>query len=240
VHLDHFIQTKERSTFTYCKPLIIEAGKTPRELNRLDQKNWTPTPQVVVEQLRAAVLALALEVDAFAILTQVDQPETGVVTLGLLDVIGRVAKEQPEKVIVADSRHGLRDFPPVIFKMNRNELANLTQTSITADLETISASLRILAQHNRRSVFVTLAERGIIGVAPSGEVQHVPALPVRDEIDIVGAGDAVMANLTAALAAGANVREAIELANAAASIVIHQLGTTGAAWISQIKKLVCD
>jgi len=49
----------------------------------------------------------------------------------------------------------------------------------------------------------------------------VPTLPVRGEIDIVGAGDAVSANLTAALAAHATLREALELASAAASIVIQ-------------------
>ena len=40
-------QTPQRCTFTYCKPLVIEPGKPPRELNRLDSKNWTPTPAEV-------------------------------------------------------------------------------------------------------------------------------------------------------------------------------------------------
>jgi bifunctional ADP-heptose synthase (sugar kinase/adenylyltransferase) len=263
VQLDHFFQTSERSTFTYCKPLLVEAGKAPRELNRLDQKNWTPTPLSAAKRLAASVLALAQDVDAFAILSQVDQPKTGVVASAVLKTIGEIAKEQPEKVIVADSRHGLRGFPPLIFKMNAAELAQFSEVkgqrserksepaylpasdhgsaSVgSSGVQKIAEAARSLAQRNQRPVFVTLAERGIIGAAPSGEVERVPALPLRGEIDIVGAGDAVMANLTAALAAGANVREAIELANAAASIVIHQLGTTGAAGISQIKKLVCD
>jgi len=51
----------------------------------------------------------------------------------------------------------------------------------------------------------------------------------------VGAGDAVTANLAAALAARATLREAIELANAAASVVIHQLGTTGTASVAEIR-----
>ena len=90
----------------------------------------------------------------------------------------------------------------------------------------------------KREVFVTLAERGIVGAGPNGEVEHVPCLPLRGEIDIVGAGDSVTANLTAALAAGATLREAIELANAAASVVIHQLGTTGTASVPQIRELL--
>lgn len=45
--------------------------------------------------------------------------------------------------------------------------------------------------------------------------------------------------MATALAAGANLPEAIELANAAASVVIHQLGTTGTASVKQIRELVC-
>src|SRR5689334_2762112 len=39
VFLDHVLQTPERRTFTYCKPLVLAPGQPPRELNRLDSKN---------------------------------------------------------------------------------------------------------------------------------------------------------------------------------------------------------
>jgi bifunctional ADP-heptose synthase (sugar kinase/adenylyltransferase) len=85
---------------------------------------------------------------------------------------------------------------------------------------------------------VTLSEEGIIGTAPDGAVVHVPTLPLRGEIDIVGAGDAVTANLTAALAAGATLAEAVTAANAAASVVLHKLGTTGTADSAEIAELL--
>src|SRR5213593_559181 len=47
VRLDYFLQTDLRRTFTYCKPLVLEPGKPPVELNRLDSKNWTPAPAPV-------------------------------------------------------------------------------------------------------------------------------------------------------------------------------------------------
>src|SRR5262249_25305016 len=90
---------------------------------------------------------------------------------------------------------------------------------------------------NHQPVFVTMAERGIVGAMPDQPPEHVRAHPTRGPIDIVGAGDAVTANLAAARAAGADVREAMELAMAAASIVIHQLGTTGTATVAQIAEL---
>ena len=90
---------------------------------------------------------------------------------------------------------------------------------------------------NRQPVFVTMAELGIVGADPAGRAEHVRAHPVRGEIDIVGAGDAVTANLAVALAAGASQQESMELGMAAASVVIHQLGTTGTATIAQLAGL---
>jgi bifunctional ADP-heptose synthase (sugar kinase/adenylyltransferase) len=122
--------------------------------------------------------------------------------------------------------------------MNAAELAALTGATKELSLDEVKRHATPLARDRGRSVFVTLAERGILGASPEGEVEHIAALPVRGAIDIVGAGDAVTANLTAALAAGAMLREALEIANAAASIVIHQLGTTGTASVAQLQELL--
>ncbi len=51
VELDHFVTSSLRRTFTYCKPLVLEPGREPVELNRLDSKNWTPTPPTLASQL---------------------------------------------------------------------------------------------------------------------------------------------------------------------------------------------
>src|SRR6185503_6233838 len=45
VKLDHLLETPERHTFTYSKPLLIHKNRAPEELNRLDAKNWTTTPE---------------------------------------------------------------------------------------------------------------------------------------------------------------------------------------------------
>jgi bifunctional ADP-heptose synthase (sugar kinase/adenylyltransferase) len=173
-------------------------------------------------------------VDAVIVMDQVDLPETGVVTQKMLEAIRDVAQAMPRLLILADSRRGLRGYPPVTFKMNAAELSALTGTQKDLSLDEIKAAASALAQQHGRAVFVTVASQGILAAAPTGAVEHVSALPVRGEIDVVGAGDAVTANLTAALAAGATIKEALILANVAASIVIHQLGTTGTAIVSQL------
>jgi rfaE bifunctional protein kinase chain/domain len=238
LRLEHFLETEERRTFTYGKPLVMYTDRPPEELDRLDSKNWTPTPEAVQVRLVAAVEALAEHVDAFVVMDQVDAAETGVVTRRLREALAAVARRRPERLILADSRRGLRDYPPLNFKMNRAELQSLMEEKGDLSLDRVRESASRLASRNGRSVFVTLSEQGIVAAAPDGAVEHVPALPVRGPLDIVGAGDAVTANLTAALASGASLREALLLANAAASIVVHQLGTTGTASVVQIEQLL--
>ena len=100
-----------------------------------------------------------------------------------------------------------------------------------------SAAAR-LARKTKNYCFVTLAEKGMVGAGPDGAVEQWPAFALRGRIDIVGAGDCVSANLTAALAAGASLREALQLASAASSVVIHKIGTTGTASVKEIRDLL--
>jgi rfaE bifunctional protein kinase chain/domain len=236
VRMDWFLTTPDRRTFTYCKPLVVAPGKGPVELNRLDSKNWTPTPASVESRLIRAVEQVAREVDAIILLDQVDLPGTGVMTRKLLRAIGALAKAKPQLPMLADSRQGLQHFPSVAFKVNRAEFSAMSGTRKSLSLAAVKKYASTMAREQNRRVFVTLAHQGIVGAAGGEAAEHVPALPVRGEIDVVGAGDCVTANLTAAWAAGATLRESLELANAASSIVIHQLGTTGTATVPEIWK----
>lgn len=238
VNVDHFVRTPLRRTFVYCKPLIVEAGKPPRELSRLDSKNWTPTPTLLREAVAERIRKLGPEIDALILMDQVDLPESGTVTPEVAGAAHAAVEANPGLVTLADSRRGLRDFPPLGFKMNAAELERLTGGTTSRDASELRERVATLARTNGRPVFVTLAEEGIVGALPGQSAEHVAAHPIRGEIDIVGAGDSVTANLTAALAAGADLPEAMKLAMAAASLVIHQLGTTGTASQAHIAGLL--
>jgi rfaE bifunctional protein kinase chain/domain len=238
VHAEAFILTAERRTFTYAKRLLISPGRPPRELNRLDSKNWSPTPASLQGLLIQALRKLARRVDAIIILDQVSVPETGVITRRLLQAIRAIKKERPGLLVMADSRRSLQGYPPVCLKMNRAELSRLAGKARLIPLREVGAAAAALARKTKNYCFVTLAENGMLGAGPEGAVERLAALPVRGKIDIVGAGDCVTANLTAALAAGAGLREALELANAAASGVVHKLGTTGTASVAEIRELI--
>lgn len=240
VDLSGFVAIPGRHTFTYTKPLVHRPGLPPEELNRLDLKNFTPTPAEAQDAVIAAmdrVDADPFGADAWMVMDQVDVPETGVVTARVRERLGRLSASRPALPIVADSRRGLEGWPAAHWKMNAAELARLTGRSL-GDLPSVVSAARSMAMASGRPVFVTLAERGIVGASAEGAVAHVPAHPVLGPIDVVGAGDSVSANLTAALAAGAELPEAMHLAMAAAHGVIHQLGTTGTASVAQIRETI--
>ena len=224
-----------RNTFTYTKPLLHRPGVPPEELSRLDLKNFTPTPPEAEAAVVDAIRRIADSVDAWIVLDQVDLAGTGVVTPAVLAEIGRLAALRPGVPVVADSRRGLRGWPALEWKMNAAELGRLDGGPVGEVPEVREAASR-MARTNGRAVFITLAERGIVGASPDGSTEHVPAFPVEGPIDVVGAGDSVSANLAVALAAGATLREAMELAMAAAHRVIHQLGTTGTADVGQVRQ----
>ena len=235
--ITRFITSPERRTFTYTKPLICEPNKAPVELNRLDIKNWSPTPEVLQEEVCDAVRKVAEQVDAIILLDQVDVAETGVITKKVLETVRAVANAKPNLLIIADSRRGLKGYPKICLKMNRAEFAAMNGVE-PKSVDEIKAAAKTLAAAHGKPIFVTMAEQGIVGATPEGEVAHRFALPLRGEIDIVGAGDSVTANLTAALAAGANIEEAVDFAIVASSVVIHELGTTGAATPAQVESLM--
>jgi rfaE bifunctional protein kinase chain/domain len=237
VRTDWIVESAERHTFTYSKPLLMHKNQIPEELNRLDTKNWTPTPPPLQERIVDAVRNLAGEMDAMILLDQVDLPETGVITRRVLEAVREAAEKNPKLLILADSRRGLRGFPALSFKMNAAELGLFFNAAAPLSMDEIKTKASSLAAQNGKHVFVTMSERGMIA-AQGNTVEMVPTLPVRGEIDIVGAGDAVTANLTAALSAGATLKETLEIAQLAASVVIHQLGTTGTANAEEMSELL--
>jgi rfaE bifunctional protein kinase chain/domain len=234
VSMEHFVHTPLRRTFTYCKPILVRNGHAPVELNRLDSKNWSPTPDALCERFARAVRGLRGRVDAVVVMDQVDLHGTGVISAPVLNALAELASGIP---VLADSRNGFGVYPPLIFKMNRNEFAAATGCSPAGELGTLKTVLEAFVQSSAKPVFVTLAEEGILGIRPGEVPCWTRSLPLRGPIDVVGAGDSVTAALTAALAAGASTLEAMELAMLAASLTVHQLGTTGTAEPSAIAAL---
>jgi len=77
------------------------------------------------------------------------------------------------------------------------------------------------------NLVITLGEDGML-LSREGKVMRQIPTATREVYDVSGAGDTVVATLTAALAAGADLESAAHLANAAAGVVVGKVGTATA------------
>jgi D-glycero-beta-D-manno-heptose-7-phosphate kinase len=113
-----------------------------------------------------------------------------------------------------------------VFKPNRKELESALGAAV--DLQNGNALPEVLARLKVDNLLVTLGAEGMVLVTKDGNLTQIPSI-ARQIYDVSGAGDTVTAWLGTALAAGASVREAAQLANYAAGV---EVGKPGVATVS--------
>ena len=86
---------------------------------------------------------------------------------------------------------------------------------------------RIWERHAPRHLIITLGGEGML-ISEKGRVSKIIPTYAREVFDVSGAGDTVIAAITAAMAAGATLEEAAHFANTAAGVVVAKLGTATA------------
>jgi bifunctional ADP-heptose synthase (sugar kinase/adenylyltransferase) len=241
VDIEPLLQQPDRFTPTYTKPMLREADGREHELQRLDIKNRAPLPETVEQTLIARLREIVPRVHGVVISDQVQERNCGVITDRVRDEIAALARAHRQQVFVADSRERIGLFREVIVKPNWREASQAVGVTEEkpSSLARAEACAAELSRRTRRPVFITLGAEGIL-VCTGEARQHVPAVPVTGPIDIVGAGDSVMAGIVAALCAGAEPEEAALVGNLAASITIQQIGTTGTASRQQVRRRFRD
>ncbi|MDD3641854.1 MAG: D-glycero-beta-D-manno-heptose-7-phosphate kinase [Candidatus Krumholzibacteria bacterium] len=151
----------------------------------------------------------------------------GVVSMPVMDDLRRLCADAAPVLI--DPKEGHFDLYRGAWCVTPNlkEAAGFYNTKIrgAADLEWVGRAL--LRDLGARAVLITRGEEGMT-LFEEGRLSHHLPTRAREVYDVTGAGDTVISVLAAAVAAGAGLREAIELANAAAGIVIRELGTAAA------------
>ena len=136
------------------------------------------------------------------------------------------AARAAKKLIVADPKLAdlsvYRDVD--VLTPNLQELASAAGTSLT-ELDAIKTTAAQMAKtHNIGTIMTTLSARGILASQGDGTQFHDPAR-TRDVFDVSGAGDTVVAVISAAIASGAQLEFALSLANHAAGVAVGKSGT---------------
>lgn len=90
--------------------------------------------------------------------------------------------------------------------------------------ELVEKGLRLTNELNLSALVVTRSEKGVMLIEKSGQSMRIPAR-AKEVFDVTGAGDTFISVLAASYAADASFEQAVNIANAAASVVVGKLGT---------------
>lgn len=234
VATDDIVVSAERRTPSYNKPMLSEAREV-RELNRLDVKNRTPTPDAVIADVIARLHAAWDSFDAVLVLDQVSEAECGVVTTAVRKQLAELGQRDRAKFVLADSRERVGLFRNVCVKPNGDELMRAVQTRPPVQ----APFVRRLANLVGRTTFCTAGASGIYVCQPGPDFAPPPsptrAYPVSGPIDVCGAGDSCSAAIACAMTAGCTPEEAAAFGNLVASITVQQIGVTGTASPEQVR-----
>jgi rfaE bifunctional protein kinase chain/domain len=172
--------------------------------------------------VRVAREALA---DADALL--LEDYNKGALPPALIAAVMEIARRRGIPIVVDPKFRQFFEYAgATVFKPNRRELESALGAAV--DLQNGNALPEVLARLKVDNLLVTLGAEGMVLVMKDGSTTHIPSI-ARDIYDVSGAGDTVTAWMGSALAAGASVREAAQLANYAAGV---EVGKTGVATVS--------
>jgi len=130
---------------------------------------------------------------------------------------------------IVDPKPAHREFyhGATLMTPNTKELSELAGFSARSDEEVARAGRKLAEDLGLAGLLVTRSERGMALLTPDALHKDPWWIPTeaREVFDVSGAGDTVIAVFSAAVATGADWKDAAMLANAAAGIVVGKIGT---------------
>ncbi len=148
----------------------------------------------------------------------------GVLTPSLIKRIGEIAKNYGKIITVDPKFNNFYEYTnSTVFKPNRKEAIDATGLPITNKEELKKVGEFLLEKLNAKYILITLGEGGSVLFEKGKEPKQTPT-KARKVRDVSGAGDTVISTLTVALVAGAEIDEAVYLANYAGGLVCEEVG----------------
>ncbi|WP_026939480.1 D-glycero-beta-D-manno-heptose-7-phosphate kinase [Hippea alviniae] len=112
-----------------------------------------------------------------------------------------------------------------IITPNLKEAEEISGVEIDAFVNGIElAAKKIIKKTNCEYLLITQGEKGMSLFDKSGLIMYQPS-KAKDVYDVTGAGDTVIATLTASVSAGFDIKDAVKISNAAAGVVVGKMGT---------------
>lgn len=219
VNTDTIFKKKER--ITTIKTRILVDGHQLARLDKESTENLSLTDEIdIIEQLSKLIGDSDVVV--------LSDYNKGFLSATLTRQIISISNELKKKVIIDPKGNNYAKYSGAyIIKPNRSELAvasKLERIENSSDLQ-VAANI-ILEQTDAENLVVTLSEEGMMIFNTAG----ITNLPVKatEVFDVTGAGDTVLATIAYYIALGLDLKDACEIANHAAAIVVRQVGSATA------------
>jgi len=203
---------------TTLKTRFVSGGQ---QLLRVDLETNTPVSGDVEQRLIRTIRDAAKGAGAILL----SDYGKGVVTEAVIAVCREAAADSGGKLVVDSKARSFARYGPVdLIKPNAAELANATDMPTESDAQIERALIRALQLWEAKAILVTRASKGI-SLAVRGEaVRHFPTA-AREVFDASGAGDTTLAAIGLALAAEADIEDAIAFAQLASGVAVGKIGT---------------
>lgn len=149
----------------------------------------------------------------------------GVLSPRVIEKVNQIVKRD-SCLVVVDSRFRMLSFRGVTaVTPNEPEVEEALGIRLEDDEEAVRvAGERILDRVQSRAVLITRGSKGMALIEP-GKAEFIPIHGTDEIADVTGAGDTVIVIFTLALASGATLLEAAQLANVGGGIVVMKRGT---------------
>ena len=216
VSANYLLKTRNRQTT--IKTRIIAHNQ---QVVRVDQETNEPLCEEDENRVLSVFENLLEEVNVIA----VSDYNKGFLSKNLLSRLITSGKKR-HKIILVDPKG--RDF----FKYSGANIITPNKLEVSEvcgingnEGEMLEAGKGLLQSLMLEALLVTRGEEGMTLFENNKEPVHLKAL-ARNVYDVTGAGDTVIATLAVALGAGKSFLESAEIANAAAGLVVEEVGTT--------------
>ena len=203
---------------TTSKTRVVARGQ---QVVRIDEEVEDPIPERALDRAMADADALVIE-----------DYNKGTLTPAVIERAMALGKKRGVPIVVDPKFKNFFAYRgAAVFKPNRRELEQAMGAAL--DLDHPDALPTSLAKLGVDNLLLTLGAEGMVLVTKDGQIARIPTM-AREVFDVSGAGDTVTAWVGTALAAGATMREAAQLANYAAGI---EVGKAGVATVSPAEVL---
>ena len=218
-NIEGIIETEDRPTT--CKTRVIASS---HHLLRIDSESKKEIGKDIENKIMDMLNSRSKD---FGIIILQDYNK-GLLTKSLIKKVIDFSAKKKIKILVDPKFENFFEYKNAfVFKPNKKELEDAIGKKAKTDDELKKVCRELINKNKCSNLVLTLGENGVKVYSKSsdGEIKiHSIKTKARKVSDVSGAGDTVISTIAVMLAGGANIIEAVEIANIAAGIVVEEVG----------------